>query len=137
MRYEVTPDLLTDNELIDSEHRQLFAAINRLLDAFSNKTQNGNENILQATTFLQSYVDRHFGHEEDLQKKYEWREYEMHHKFHEEYKETLDKILGKIPKEGPSIDDMSAINTHVVRLITHIRTMDKRLGAYIKTQKAR
>lgn len=33
MRYELTQDLLTGNQLIDSEHRQLFDAINALLDA--------------------------------------------------------------------------------------------------------
>lgn len=30
MRYELTPDLLTGSALIDSEHRQLFVAINSL-----------------------------------------------------------------------------------------------------------
>ena len=33
MRYELTQDLLTGNQLIDSEHRQLFDAINALMDA--------------------------------------------------------------------------------------------------------
>ena len=33
MRYELTKDLLTGNALIDSEHKQLFDAINALLDA--------------------------------------------------------------------------------------------------------
>ena len=35
MRYEVTQDLVTGNALIDSEHRQLFAAVNDLMDACS------------------------------------------------------------------------------------------------------
>lgn len=33
MKYELTKDLETGNALIDSEHRQLFAAINNLMDA--------------------------------------------------------------------------------------------------------
>ena len=33
MKYELTQELVTGNALIDSEHRQLFAAINDLLDA--------------------------------------------------------------------------------------------------------
>ena len=33
MRYEMTKDLETGNALIDSEHRQLFKAVNDLLDA--------------------------------------------------------------------------------------------------------
>ena len=35
MRYEMTKDLETGNALIDSEHRQLFKAVNDLLDACS------------------------------------------------------------------------------------------------------
>ena len=34
MKYELTKDLETGNALIDSEHRQLFALINKLMDAF-------------------------------------------------------------------------------------------------------
>ena len=35
MKYELTQDLVTGNALIDSEHRQLFAAVNSLMDACS------------------------------------------------------------------------------------------------------
>lgn len=134
MRYEITPDLLTGNQLIDSEHKQLFEAINRLLDSFANKSETGKHTMVTAAAFLESYVDKHFGHEEELQKRYKWREYEMHHRFHEEYEKTLKEIISQIPENGPEIEDMSRLNVHVVRLITHIRTMDKRLGAYIQTQ---
>ena len=33
MRYELTQELLTGNALIDTEHKQLFDAINALMDA--------------------------------------------------------------------------------------------------------
>ena len=33
MRYEVTKDLETGNAIIDGEHRELFRAVNTLLDA--------------------------------------------------------------------------------------------------------
>ena len=36
MKYELTKDLETGNVLIDSEHRQLFAVINKLMDALFN-----------------------------------------------------------------------------------------------------
>ena len=45
MRYEVTPDLITDNHLIDSEHMQLFDAVNKLLDAMSDPKSNGGRQI--------------------------------------------------------------------------------------------
>lgn len=134
MRYELTSDLITGNSLIDSEHKQLFEAVNQLLDAFSDKGREGKSQIDQAATFLRNYVNKHFGHEEDLQKRHEWREFDTHHRFHEEYKKTLGEILDRIPPEGPGIQNMSELNVHVVRLITHIRTMDKRLGAYLQSK---
>ena len=135
MKYEITPDLITGYEQIDNEHRQLFDAVNQLLGSFSDNKTNGKEQMNRAAAFLTNYVDKHFGHEEELQKKYEWREFEIHHKFHEEYKRQLREILGRIPDEGPDIQNMSEINVHIVRLITHIRTMDKRLGAFLQTAK--
>ena len=33
MKYELTSDLMTGNSLIDAEHKQLFDAINDLMDA--------------------------------------------------------------------------------------------------------
>ena len=42
MRYELTEELITGNALIDSEHRQLFEAINALLDAMQRAKESGN-----------------------------------------------------------------------------------------------
>lgn len=134
MKYEITADLLTGNSLIDSEHKQLFEAVNRLLDVFSSKDRSGRDEIMSAATFLVNYVNKHFEHEEELQKKSGWREYDIHLRFHEDYKKNLRKIVDDIPKEGPKIENVSELNVHIVRLITHIRTMDKRLGGFLKEQ---
>lgn len=65
MKYELTPDLVTGNALIDREHRQLFDAINRLMDACG---QGQGRAVLQQTlNFLNDYVKKHFGDEEALQ----------------------------------------------------------------------
>ena len=65
MRYEVTADLVTGNTLIDSEHRQLFAAVNDLMDACSQG--HGRDKIQSTVQFLSDYVVKHFGDEENLQ----------------------------------------------------------------------
>ena len=54
MRYELTQDLLTGNQLIDSEHRQLFDAINALMDACAQGA--GRTKINETVQFLNSYV---------------------------------------------------------------------------------
>lgn len=61
MKYELTQDLVTGNALIDSEHRQLFAAVNSLMDACSQGKGRGQ--IQQTVTFLSDYVVKHFGDE--------------------------------------------------------------------------
>ena len=65
MTYELTQDLMTGNALIDSEHRQLFAAVNNLMTACSQGK--GRDQIQQTVTFLSNYVVKHFQDEERLQ----------------------------------------------------------------------
>ena len=64
MKYELTSDLMTGNSLIDAEHKQLFDAINDLMDACAQGV--GREKIMSTTQFLNSYVNKHFGDEEKL-----------------------------------------------------------------------
>ena len=66
-RYEVTADLMTGNALIDTEHKQLFDAVNSLMDACAQGK--GRDKILSTAQFLERYVDKHFGDEEGLQTK--------------------------------------------------------------------
>ena len=64
MRYELTQELLTGNALIDTEHKQLFDAINALMDACAQGA--GRARIEQTVNFLNSYVNKHFSDEERL-----------------------------------------------------------------------
>ena len=64
-KYVLTQDLVTGNELIDSEHRKIFDEVNTLLDACSKGK--GRENLSSLGEFLVEYVTKHFSDEEDLQ----------------------------------------------------------------------
>ena len=86
-KYVLTQDLVTGNELIDSEHRKIFDEVNTLLDACSKGK--GRENLSSLGEFLVEYVTKHFSDEEDLQKQSKYPEYTEHHKFHEWYKQKL------------------------------------------------
>ena len=70
----------TGNDLIDSEHRTLFDAINDLMDACS--SGQGRSKIGETADFLADYVDKHFADEEDLQRKNHYPHYQQHHNFH-------------------------------------------------------
>ena len=67
MAYQFTKDLETGNSVIDSEHRQLIAAVNSLLDACS-KGQ-GRTQLSSTANFLLNYTEKHFAYEEAIQSK--------------------------------------------------------------------
>lgn len=129
MRYELTKDLETGNIIIDNEHRELIKAVNDLLDACSGG--NGRDHMTKTIKFLNDYVDRHFAHEEQLQQKSGYPAMPAHKTFHEKYKQTLKEITSGMSSDKPSVGELSKLNAHIGLLITHIRTEDKKLGAFL------
>ncbi|MGI6255446.1 MAG: bacteriohemerythrin [Acutalibacter sp.] len=129
MKYELTKELETGNMMIDREHRELFGAVNKLLDACE-KGQ-GQAEVRNALDFLLRYVDRHFAHEEQLQTQNKYPEYNTHKRFHENYKTKLREIAAKVGPNGPTAANLASLNSHVALLISHIRTADKKLGAFL------
>lgn len=129
-RYEFTKELETGNAVIDGEHRELIAAVNKLVDACGNGK--GREHIAQTVKFLNDYVDRHFSHEEQLQKQSGYSGYAPHKTFHDGYKKTLKDITAAISDaSSTSFADLTKLNNHVAVLITHIRTEDKKLAVFL------
>jgi len=129
MKYELTKDLETGNATIDGEHRELFKAVNAMMDACA-KGQ-GRTSIEPTVKFLLDYVNKHFSHEEDLQAKNKYPGITAHKAFHGEYTRKLKALVAAIPAAGPSVADLAAINQHIAQLVSHIRTEDKRLGAFL------
>ena len=130
MKYELTADLLTGNQLIDTQHRQLFEAVNRLMDACAQGK--GREKIMSTAQFLEKYVDKHFGDEEGLQVKSKYPNYPAHKQFHDGYKRQLDDTIQVLITEGPTVKALGALNQIVGVLVSHIRTEDKKLARFIR-----
>lgn len=133
IKYELTPDLMTGNALIDSEHKQLFAAVNELMDACA--LGKGREKIMATAQFLTSYVAKHFGDEEQLQVKSNYPNYQPHKQFHEGYKRQLADTVRVLMSEGATVKTLGDLNRVVGVLISHIRTEDKRLAQHVKNSK--
>lgn len=131
MKYELTTDLLTGNSLIDMEHKELFAAVNRLMDACSQGK--GRDSIQQTVEFLNQYVGKHFSDEERLQMSSNYAGYPAHKQFHEGYKRQMMDITQIIVQEGPTVKALGDLNRVVAILVSHIRTEDKRLASFLKT----
>lgn len=130
MRYELTPDLLTGNQLIDTEHKQLFAAINSMLDACSQGK--GRDNLMQTVNFLNSYVQKHFGDEERLQVTSKYPNYAPHKTFHDGYRRKLMDATNALLSEGTSMRALGQVNQLAGVLISHIRTEDRKLAQFLK-----
>lgn len=132
MKYELTQELLTGNALIDSEHRQLFAAVNNLMDACAQGR--GRAQIQQTVTFLNDYVVKHFGDEERLQVQSSYPGYPAHKRFHEGYCRQLADVTRSLAQEGATVKALGELNQAVAVLVSHIRTEDKRLAQHIQHQ---
>ena len=130
MRYELTDDLLTGNTLIDSEHRQLFAAINDLMDACSQGQ--GRDKIMSTARFLFDYVNKHFSDEERLQTTSKYPNYPAHKQFHENYKKQLAQTNQELIAEGPTVKALGDLNRVVGVLVSHIRVEDKKLARHVR-----
>ncbi|MBM6886636.1 bacteriohemerythrin [Pseudoflavonifractor phocaeensis] len=130
MKYELTDDLLTGNALIDSEHRELFAAVNNLMDACAQGK--GRDQIQKTVQFLEDYVAKHFRDEEGLQTKSNYPGYPAHKQFHDGYRRKLAETTQVLTREGPSVKALGDLNGVVAILVSHIRTEDKRLARHIK-----
>lgn len=132
MHYEVTADLVTGNNLIDSEHRQLFAAVNDLMDACSRGE--GRAQIEKTVKFLTDYVVKHFGDEENLQTRSKYPGYPAHKTFHDGYRRKLAETAQELLQQGPTVKALGDLNQVVGVLVSHIRTEDKRLAKFIREQ---
>lgn len=131
MKYELTKDLETGNALIDSEHRQLFDMINKLQDACAQGK--GRAQIESAVKFLMDYVKKHFGDENDLQKKSNYPGYDAHYKFHQSYMKQIDEAGKVLLAKNADIASLAEVNRLIGVLVSHIRTEDKKLAAYLKS----
>jgi methyl-accepting chemotaxis protein len=137
-QYEDFPwdrSLETGHEIIDGQHRQLFAAINNLLDAFRNGK--GAEELAKALNFLQNYTIKHFSDEEELQKQYGYPDYPNHHKLHEGLTAVVKELNRKLSVQGISETLIREVHQKVgVWLVTHIKAQDTKLAAYIRSKTA-
>lgn len=130
MKYELTGDLLTGNQLIDTQHRQLFETVNALMEACAQGK--GRDQIQDTVDFLTNYVMKHFGDEERLQTGSNYPEYASHKQFHDGYRRQLAQTTQLLLQEGPTVKALGELNRIVAVLVTHIRTMDKKMARFVQ-----
>lgn len=130
MRAEFSENLVTGNELIDSQHKELIDRINKLLD--SCEAENGKVTAVNTLDYLADYTDFHFSAEEKLQQEIGYPDYDKHKAQHEGFKKTiaeLDEMLQE--EEGPSAAFVSKVEENVIKwFYTHIEGFDRSVAEY-------
>jgi hemerythrin len=131
MAYLWDSSLETGYGKIDNQHKQLIAALNNIIEA--SNSGKGSDEIFKTLDFLTGYTIMHFADEEKLQLQYDYPDYYIHKRYHEEFKNTVKELTQRLIKEGPT-EEMVAMVTASIGdwLLNHIRGDDFRLAAYIK-----
>jgi hemerythrin-like metal-binding protein len=123
--------LLTGNEIIDQQHKEIFERTAQLIE--SGKTGKIESEAKRIIDYLESYFDRHFAAEEALQIKFGYPGYKAHKEMHEQCLVELSEIKHKFVTHGTS--DTLSVESIVFMLnwlAEHINKSDKVLAAYIR-----
>ena len=131
MAIKWSPEYAIDVEIIDNQHKELFNAVNNLLEACSQGK--GKEEAGRILQFLENYVVEHFHTEEGIQRENGFPEYPQHKAAHEGFIQSFTELKKAFAEEGVTLSFVVKINKMVVDwLIQHVTQVDKRLGIFLK-----
>ncbi len=138
---EDDPFVFTDRyktgiELIDDEHRRLFAIIAEANALIHDENMHDKyDEIMQILGKLKEYAEFHLRHEEELMEAMQYPDFEIHHMAHTAF---IDRFVGLNLDELNSMDaDQQKFLTDLLSflqnwLVEHILKSDKLVGEYQK-----
>jgi len=123
------PALEIGIEIIDSQHRRMVDLINELNDAV--ETGRGNEVVGKTLKGLFDYTKTHFRTEEDLLKKHDYDDLDLHCREHRIFTDQVQIYQDRF--EAGSLRISSSVLSYLRGwLVTHIGSSDR---DYIRTLK--
>jgi methyl-accepting chemotaxis protein len=124
-RYVMDNSFLTGCDPVDSQHKQLFDAINNLLDVCEKGADR--DGLKKSLDFLSDYTVKHFFDEEQLLKKHGFTGLANHHQYHETFKKTVKDLAHEFILKGASENLVRDVEKKIGRwLIEHIKGQDFR-----------
>ncbi|MCP1103265.1 hemerythrin [Aequitasia blattaphilus] len=130
MYAEFTEELVTGNEMIDEQHKELIGRINKL----QHSLDQGNEKIVAVNTldYLSDYVVFHFNAEEKLQEDIAYPNIDTHKAQHSMFKQTIKELQEMLAdQEGPSDDFVKKVDENVAEwFLKHIQSFDRSVAEY-------
>lgn len=131
MTIEFDDTLITGNETIDTQHKELISQIKRFVEA----CENGDCKIkaVKLLDYLTEYTHFHFTEEEKLQEEVGYPGLKEHRAKHEEFKQNLKDLEAFLEEaEGPTDAFAIQVKSNVVDwLFTHIKAFDRSVAEYI------
>lgn len=124
-------NLITKNELIDSQHKELIERIRQFVE--SCEQGSGKVKAIQMLDYLTDYTNFHFSAEEKLQEEAGYPGLAEHRKKHEEFRQTLKELDEFLEEsEGPTDAFVAQVEENVVKwLFSHIKTFDRSVAEFI------
>ncbi|MBS6644703.1 MAG: hemerythrin family protein [Clostridiaceae bacterium] len=122
--------LITGNDMIDSQHKELIERINNLLVKAENKPDKVDS--IKMLDHLAEYTEFHFGEEEKLQKEIGYPGMAEHLKKHEELRQSVQELYDMLEEqEGPTDAFVEQVNKKVLEwLFSHIQGFDRSVAEY-------
>ncbi|GHV71063.1 hypothetical protein AGMMS49928_21290 [Spirochaetia bacterium] len=131
MRYVMDTSFLTGCDLVDSQHSQLFEAINGLLETCEQGADR--DGLKKSLDFLSDYTVKHFFDEEQLLKKNGFTDLDHHHQYHEAFKKTVKDLSHEFIFKGASESLIKEVQGKIgTWLIEHIKGQDFRWTKELK-----
>jgi hemerythrin len=112
---------------------QLVAALNNIIEA----SQQGKDKqeVFRTLDFLTGYTIMHFTTEEKLMENYDYPDYHVHKRYHEEFKITVGDLTKKLIKKGPTEEIIGEVTVTIGNwLLNHIKGDDFRLATFVKAK---
>ena len=124
MTIEFDYNLITKNELIDSQHKELIDKINNLVESCQKGANK--EEAVKMLDYLSDYTVFHFSAEEKLQEQMGYPDIDRHKNQHAAFVESVGEMKEKLEKEGASESFADTVNKNVTQwLYNHIKVFDR------------
>lgn len=124
-------DLIVGHDLIDTQHRQIFAHFDAFLDGCNRRR--GPEQLRELFGFLESYTASHFAAEEALMTRYAYPHAAEHVVQHQRFIEKFGELQRSLATSGPTVELLViTTKTLVYWLSEHIRNTDRQYAAFLR-----
>jgi hemerythrin len=128
---EWTPDLAVHVPVIDDQHKELYSRMNDLCNAIMEGK--GRHEVGSFVRYLSDYTIFHFEDEEALMREHAYSGLDAQRASHRIFRERVQKMLAQVDSGDAGSDlVVDVVNQMKDWFSNHIRTLDKRLGEFLK-----